>query len=50
MTKKERDERRALVAKLRRFNPFGGYCVEPCTHAGHTTDAYRRTVARFEKL
>ena len=45
---RELEERRELVAKLLRFNPFGGYCVKPCKHPGHSTDAYRRTVERIE--
>lgn len=41
-------EREQLVAKLLRFNPWGGYCVKPCKHPGHTTEAYRQTVAMIE--
>lgn len=44
----ELEERRELIAKMRRFNPFGGYCLEPCRHPGHSTEAYRKTVARIE--
>lgn len=40
-------EREALVKILLRFNPWGGYCVEPCKHPGHSTEAYRRTVERI---
>ena len=47
-TRAERDERKELVAKLRKFNPFGGYCVELCQHPGHSTESYRKTVARIE--
>jgi len=47
--KKSADEmsREELVAVLLRFNPWGGYCVEPCSHKGHTDDAYRQTVKRI---
>lgn len=42
-----RPETRAeLVEALQRFNPFGSYCLEPCSHAGHTDEAYQRTVAK----
>ena len=36
-----------LVAVLMRFNPWGGYCVKQCKHPGHSTDAYRKSVARI---
>lgn len=39
--------RAELVAVLLRVNPWGGYCVKPCQHPGHSTDAYRRSVAKF---
>lgn len=45
----EAEERAELVARLRRFNPFGGYCEQPCSHPGHSTESYRETVERLER-
>lgn len=39
--------RAELVAALVRFNPWGGYCVEPCVHPGHSDESYRKTVRRL---
>lgn len=36
-----------LVAALLKFNPWGGYCVDPCAHPGHSNEAYRKTVRRL---
>jgi hypothetical protein len=37
-----------LVQVLIRFNPWGGYCVKECKHPGHSTNAYRKTVAKVK--
>lgn len=39
--------RAELVEYLRRFNPFGSYCLNHCKHLGHTTAAYRDSVRRI---
>lgn len=44
----DQKDRAGLVETLLRFNPWGGYCAKPCKHPGHSTEAYRKTVARLE--
>ena len=42
-----RTERAQLAEALLRLNPWGGYCVKPCKHPGHTNAKYRETLRRY---